>query len=404
MSGHLTSIYAVALAIQADAETRATLDSGDLFPAANLRMGGETFTQDNPESTGSVHRPGPAVLGRAASDSFDVIMRGPGGSNVPNADEYVPGRVLRAAGFAEISESTGIASETLGGASSNAGTTTTVILGTSASSTDGAYVGYVIQFSDIGGGSGAGSTSQIIAYNGTTKVATLGEKLATLPAASYSIPDQLVYRLDKDAAQLFLTYDIHLHKKRHKRQHAPVSQLQITLPTTNRGDAQLAVMSATLAGQIDDSDDETDTQTPAVPAGGAIPPFRDGRLALNGVNIGGASVVYDHGIQVGYPPNPNKSGGNHAGCIVETRRSCQLNLNEVLLSEQDRNALAAAQAYVPLMLRYGTAAGKSVYFCVPAGRLDYSIPDTGGQFVTTSPTLYIDGAEKAVCISFPYYT
>lgn len=404
MSGFLSSKASLAVAVQADSVTRATIATpADLMPFANLRSNPETFTLANPEVTGSVHRPGDAVLGRAANDAFDIVMRGPGGASPPAANAYVPGRIIRAAGFQEIIFA-GLASEALGGASSNAGATTTVILGVGASAVDDFYVGYTIQFASIGGGSGVDSTSQIVDYNGTTKVATLGEKLAALPTGNYSIPPQLIYRLQGDFTPLYLTFDKWLDQKRYFQQNGIPAQLQWNFPTSNRGDTNIPLMSVGLQGDIDEAQAEADEAAPLVAAGGAIAPFRDGKLFLNGVALGGASVAYEHGIQVAFPPNPNKPTGNDAGCITETRRSVSLNLNEVLLATFNANALAAAQTEIALMLQYGNVAGRTVYFCVPSGRLGFGAADASGQFVTTNPTLFIDGAEKAVAVSFPYFT
>lgn len=404
MSGIRSSIYALAIAIQADANTPATIDiAEDVFPCANLRPGGQSFTLANPESTGSVHRPGDAVLGREGNDAFDFIMRGPAGSAPPALGEYVPGRVLRGAGFAEsvlAAPETG----TLGGASDNSGATTVVQLAAGANAADGHYVGMTIQFDDIEGGSGVKSTSQVVAYDGTTKLATLGEKLTTAPASDYTFPPQLLYRLDADAAQLYLTEYMWLDKKLYKRQNGTVNQMQFTLPTSNRGNTAIPMLNCGIQSEIDDDDDEVDQPSPTVQSLGGIPPFRDGKFMLNGVPIPMQSMTYQHGIQVGFPPNPNKPSGADAGCITETRRSVALNLQEVLLSFQDRNALAVAQSEVPLMAQYGNVAGKTVYFCVPAGRLDFSNPDSGGEFVTNSTQMLIDGADLAVCFSFPYFT
>ena len=403
MSNFLSTKTSMALAVQADDVTRATITTpADLLPMANLRGNNETFTQTNPEYTGTIHSVGDIVLGRAASMNFDVMLRGPGGTAPPAAGDYVPGRALRGAGFAEIVEA-GLAAEALGGAGDNSGVTTVVELGTSASSVDGAYVGYTIQFAGLNSGSGVKSTSQIIAYDGATKEATLGEKLAALPTGNYSLPPQLVYRLDADAPQLYLTGDVWMDKKRYYKQNGTISQMQMTFPTSNRGDTALPVMSIGLSADIDESQAEADEAAPLTPAAGSIPPFRDGKLILNGVAIGGASVAYDHGIQVGFPPNPNKPSGNDAGCIVQTQRTVAMNLNEVTLSVQDRNALANAQTEVPLMLGYGISPGRTVYFCVPSGRLNFSNADASGQFVTSDTQMFIDGAEKAVAISFPYF-
>lgn len=394
---------ALAVAVQADNETRATIStSTDVFPIANLRPSNQVFTQANPEYIGSIHKPGDFVLGRESNIAFDVIARGPGGSAVPAANAYQPGRILRTAGFVEIVLAAAITG-TLASAS-NAGDTTTVTLAAGASAVDDFYVGYVIQFSDIASGTGFASTSQIIAYNGTTKVATLGEKLATAPAADYTIPPQLIYRLASAAPEVYLTYDYWLDKKRYKQQHGVANQFQFTVPTSSRGNTALPTMAVGLQGEIDENDDEADETSPAVTPGGSAPPFRNGKLILNGIAVGGASAAYQHGIQTDAPPNPNKPGGADATVVVETRRSVDLNLNENLLTVQDRNALANLQTDVPLMLAYGNVAGKTVYMCVPAGRLNFSAPDPSGNFVTNQTSLFIDGAEKAVAISYPYYS
>lgn len=400
----LSTKTSLAIAVQADALTRATVSTpADLLPNANLRTGNEIFTVDNPEYTGSIHVVGAAQLGRAASMNFDVMMRGPGGSAPPNAGVYVPGRILRAAGFDEIVFA-GKASAALGAGGVNTGATTTVVLDASASSTDDFYNGFTIQFAGLNSGSGVKSTSIIIDYNGTTKIATLGEKLASVPTGNFTIPPQLVYRVNATAPQLFLTCDKWHDQKRYYQQNGIPSQLQFTFPTANRGDVSLPVMSVGIAADIDESNAEADEAAPLTPAAGTIPPVRDGKLALNGVYVGGSSVSYDHGIQVGFPPNPNKPSGNDAGVITRTQRSVQMTLNEVLLSVQNINAIANAGTYVPLMLQYGTVAGRTVGFVVPRGRLSFSNADPSGDFVTKEVTLVIDDADKCCAISFPYFT
>ena len=404
MSNLLATKTALAIAVQADAITRATISTpADLLPHANQRSANESFTVANPEYTGSIHSVGDAVLGRSAAMSFDVMMRGPGGSAPPAANTYVPGRIWRAAGFEEIIFATPL-TEALVAGGVNTGATTTVRLGTGASSVNGFYVGFTIQFAGLNGGSGVRSTSQIIAYDGVTKTATLGEKLAAVPTGNYTIPPQLVYRLNPDAQPTYLTFDKWLDRKRYFQQNGIPSALSMTFPTSNRGDTALPIMSVSIAGDINESQAEADEVAPLTPPLGSIPPFRDGKLALDGVYVGGAQVVYDHGIRVGFPPNPNRASGNDAGQIVQTQRSVNMNLNEVLLSVQARNSLANLQTSVPLMLQYGLVAGRTVYFCVTAGRLNFSNADPSGDFVTSEVSLLIDSADRSVCLSFPYFT
>ena len=89
---------------------------------------------------------------------------------------------------------------------------------------------------------------------------------------------------------------------------------------------------------------------------------------------------------------------------MRTVRSVSLNLQTVTLATQDRTALAALQAPVPVMLHYGNVAGRSVSFVVPQTRLNFSNPDAGGEFVTEQVDGFIDGSTNAVAISFPFYT
>lgn len=397
----LSSRTALAFAIQADSTTPATISTpGDLCPVANLSNAGETFQTANPEFTGSIHAVGDAVFGRAPGINFDVMLRGPGGAAPPSVGTYLPGRFLRACGFDEIVFA-GKASAALGAGGSNTGATTTVVLDATAVGTDGFYVGMVIQFAGLNGGSGVRSTSTIIAYNGTTRTATLGERLAAVPTGNFTIPPQLVYRLNGAANPLWTTFVRWHDRKRYNAVNGIPSQLQMTFPTANRGDVALPVMSCGFVGD-DAATPEVDETAPLTAPAGPIPPIRDARLALNGVNVPGASISYDHGIQVGFPPDPNQTNGNAPGQIVRTQRSVSLNLNELTIALQDRNALARTQTPVPLMLRYGSLPGRIVSFSVPAMRLSFSNPDPGGDFVTTEVTGLIDDSTGAVAISFPY--
>jgi hypothetical protein len=403
MSDFLSNRTSLAVAVQADNVTRATISTpADLLPIANVGNAGEVFTADNPEYTGSIHAVGSAVFGRSPGITFDMMMRGPGGSAPPAAGAYGMGRLLRAAGFDEVVFA-GKISAALAAGGVNTGATTTVALDATAVGTDDFYTGMVIQFAAVSGGSGFKSCSTIIAYNGTTRIATLGEKLASVPTGNFTIPPQLVYRLNGSANALWLTFDRWHDRKRYQAQNGILSQLNMNFPTANRGDVSFPTMSAGIVGD-DATIREVDESAPLTPAAGAIPPVRDGKLALNGVYVPGSSMSYDHGIQVAFPPNPNRSGGNDPGRIVRTVRSVSLNLQTVTLATQDRTALAALQAPVPVMLHYGNVAGRSVSFVVPQTRLNFSNPDAGGEFVTEQVDGFIDGSTNAVAISFPFYT
>jgi hypothetical protein len=77
------------------------------------------------------------------------------------------------------------------------GSTTTIKLAAGASATDDYYVGMSIE---ITGGTGDGQAGEIIAYNGTTKVATVAKAWATPPdeTSEYSIGANALYTPNSD--------------------------------------------------------------------------------------------------------------------------------------------------------------------------------------------------------------
>lgn len=403
MSDFLTNNTSLAVAVQADSTTAATITTpGDLCPIANLANAGETFTATNPEYTGSIHAVGDAVFGRAPGATMDIMMRGPGGSAPPTAGSYVPGRFLRACGFDEVVFA-GKTTAALAAGGVNTGATTTVVLDATAVSTDDFYAGMVIQFAGVNGGSGFRSCSTIVAYNGATKTATLGEKLPSVPTGNFAIPPQLVYRGNAAANPLWLTFVRWLDRKRYNSQNGIMSQLGLNFPTANRGDVSFPTMSVGLVGD-DSAIPEVDENRPLTPAAGAIPPVRDGKFALNGVYVPGSGLSYDHGIQVAFPPNPNRPNGNDPGRVTRTQRSLTMNLQTVTLATQDRTALARLQTPVPVMMHYGNVAGRSVSFMARDVRLNFTNPDLGGEFVTEEVQGFIDSFTNTVAISFPFYT
>ena len=308
---------------------------------------------------------------------------------------FLPGRILRAAGFAEVRSATAlIAAEAIGAA-----TSTSVTLGSSATGTSDLYTGYPLILSDQG--SGAEGIAAITAYN-SSKVASVAETFSSTPAANYSIPAFLGYQLDADAAQLALTFDYWLDKKRYQGENFAVSALSINWFTSSRDNAQVCIMSVGLTGDIS-STDEVDEAAPAVPSAGNPPVFNDADMWLAGYAVGGSSFTFDMGISVVYAPNPNRTSGNEPAVITETRRSVALNLNEMLIATADLNAFAAAQSSKSFWAQMGSTTGNTISVVVPAGRLEPRTPDPSGQFVNTSGNLLIDATDKSINVFYPYF-
>mgnify|MGYP001156560646 FL=1 len=391
--------YAAALKIQTAVDVPATVTAAsDALILYDLRPSTETYTLANPEATGTVDRPGDTMTGRSRSVSFNVIIRGPGGATPPAVDTFVLGRLLRLARFAETSQTTAA----LASGAVSAGTTTSAVLPAPAVATDDAYNGLCAILSSQSG-SGLKQVSMIRDYVGSTKTATFMETFGTSLTGNITIPPYLGYLYSDTAPDLFASFDYWLDKKRYKMVNAIVSSLQLNFQVSNNSDTAFTYLSVTLTGDVHPSTPEVDEASPTIAQGGAMPIFNDADFWLGGKSFCGSGATVDFQMQTARAPCPGSASGGEAPVVTEVRRSATMNINEVLLATADLNQLAAAQGYHGMWLQYGQGgAGKCVSFGIPDARLGFSDAEIGGDFVTRSVNLMIDGINKSMSIQFPY--
>lgn len=384
----------VSVKAQSAQDVWASPSSSDQFPCAEVRIASETVTAENPEYLGSVDRPGAFVLGEKVSVTLQIPIRPPGGSVPPSAGAYIAGRFLVAAGFTETIVSTAIPASPEAIAS---GTTTGGTLGAGATGTADLYKGLPITLSD----NGSGYNRQMTAIKNYTagKVATFPETLSGAPAADYQIPKCLAYLSGAAGAPAPLSIQVWYEAVRYDLINMTVSSLRFNFPVSTRNATEYPMIELTLEGDVYDWADEA---APAIGSLGAIPTFKDGDFWLSNKALGGSSFSIDMGIQVGYPPNPNKAQGNDAPQITQTTRTAQITLNHNLKATIDFRALALAQGYHSLWAQYGYTAGAMVGVLIPKGRLTYPNPDNSGEFVTQSLDMLIDDSSKAISLYFPY--
>lgn len=367
----------------------------DITPVANLSWTPNAITSENPEYTGSIHRNGPIVLGASYDVSFDLLLRGPGGSAPPAADVFMLGRVLRTLGFTEniLSAAIPVAAEALGAGS----TTTSAVLGVTAAGTLDLYKALALLLAS----SGAVPTgfSMIRSYS-AAKAAGLAETLAAAPTGNYQIPKQIAYTLSDTGTPPSLDMSLWQGSTRYDFIDMAPTRATLTFPTSSRDGTDYPRLSVTFSG--DAYANAADT-TPTVSSTLAIPPFKGGKLHIAGLSMGGSSLSLDLGLRAGFAPNPNKTGGTDPGQLVETRRTLSLELNKVAKSYLDLLALAAAQSLHPIQLLYGLASGNYVGFVATDARFNFPANQAGGDFLTTTGDAYVDGAGKTVGITFPYY-
>jgi hypothetical protein len=371
-------------------------NSTDLVQCADVRTQIDGLTVTVNEYTGSVHKPGDQVLGKTLTISGKLYLRGPGGTTVPTADNFVPGRILRAAGFAEVVTSAAIPVSAEAG---SAGATTSLTLGAGATGTANLYKGMMISITAIAA-TAVKRFTMIRAYT-AGKLATLAETAGTsLGTSTYQIPKQLAFQLSPSGDAPTLSISTWLGNIRYDGVGMAVSSFKINLPTASRESNELPSIEFTLSGDLQATATEA---APVVAPGLGIPAFKDGKLFVNNVSLGGSSLTIDLNAQVAYPPNPNKVNGNDAAQLAETKRTANLTLNQVAPSVIDWIALADAQASLAIMAVYGSASGNMFGVIVTDCRPNYRSPDNGGQFVTNSGDLFIDGASKDISLVIPFF-
>ncbi len=82
--------------------------AANLMPCSNLSFNLSSVTVANPEYTGSTDINGDEVVGKSATLTFDINLRGPGGSDVPSAGAYLPGIFMVNAKMTEVITATAI--------------------------------------------------------------------------------------------------------------------------------------------------------------------------------------------------------------------------------------------------------------------------------------------------------
>jgi len=370
----------------------------DLQPISNLQFSIAGVTVANNEYTGSVHRNGDDLAGKTVSGSFNVYLRPPGGADVPAADAFPLGRILKAAKFSEVRTTTAIpAAAAALGVGSDA---THAVLGTAAGTTDDLYKGMALILSDIATPLYDRLTA-VRHYAGTAKSAELMEVLGAPPAANYQIPKQLSFQRDMTQADApLLSTKLWLGGVRYDLMDFNVSGHRWSLPVSTRDSATQPMLEVSFTATIYAYADEA---APTVPALGPVPLFKDGKFWVAGKAVGGSSMAVDFGLRVAYPPNPNYTDGSEPGELVESKTTVNMDRKAYLKAQFDTLAMADGQAYYGVFAQWGYTGGRMVQIVVPDARFNYQSPQVGQDFITEQGDMWVDALSRNVCLNFPYF-
>lgn len=367
--------------------------AANLLPVSNLQLDISSVTVANPEYTGSVDVNGDEVVGRSCTVSYDVNLRGPGGSTPPAAGAFLIGAFFRNVGMSEVLTDTAIppAPEAL-----TTGSATGFTGGAGLNGTEDLYKGMLVQLA----GTGIRSLSAIRA-NSAAKAITLCETLSAPASGNYQIPPQLAYVNNPSSADpLPLSQKIWIGGKRYDLVDCQVTSLAIAAQTTTSREGSLPVLRISLSAIISDT---ADHPTPSIPALGPTPKFRDGKQFVAMKAVGGSGFELNFGLQTDAAPNPNMPNGDEGDEITSKQVTLTPNLLGYAKADFDALAMADAQAYHPFFALWGTGPGQTIGIIVPDARFGHSGEDVSGTHVTQSPPLMIDVKQRNVSIVFPYH-
>ena len=290
---------------------------------------------------------------RVAID-FEVEMAGSG--TVGTAPGWGP--LMRACGHAE----TLVAAAVTG--SAQAGTTTTLTLAaTGTSATDDAYVGLPVS---ITSGTGSGQGNFIVAYNGTTKVATMAYPFTTAPGATstYSVGPGVVYKpidTNTESATVYLYIDGRLHKLTGVRGTTTASMANKAIPT----------LKFTLTGLFNQPTD----------AAGPTPVFTPFQtpLMVNAVNTPLVNVHSFGAVMSSFSLDQaatvtfrNPAGGIEQVLLTDRVSTGSIKIEDTTVAAKDWWTAIRTAALGGLAITHGTAAGNKV--SVTAGQVQVSAP------------------------------
>jgi hypothetical protein len=383
----------VAIQVAVDAFTDPT-QPADLIPVSSLSLSIEGVTIANDEYTGSPIKNGDTIAGKRVTLSYNVKLRPPGGT-LPSANAFLLGRIFQAAKFTELRTATAIPSSAEAGSS---GTSTALTLGAGAAGTADLYKGLAISLASMGSDYKTRMTA-IRSYT-SGKVATFVEEFGSSVTGNYQIPTQLSYMRDISSADpILLSHEVYIDGHRFDLMNCRVTALQVVVPTSTKDQPAFPEVQVTYDAVISDHADEA---TPAVPARGAIPLFKDGDCFLSNKRVGSQTFTVDLGLSTENPPNPNKADGNDAAELVGGTATVQMTRQKYLKGTLDTLTLADAQGNHAFFAQWGSTAGNLVQIVVPDFRYDYQNPDLGGNIVMESGRLVIDALSRAIVVNFPY--
>lgn len=389
---HKSRVVALAVAIQSVAGTFTTPTSADIIPVAPPTNSEDMVSVDDPTATGSIWNSPRVFLGKTATIGATAPLRGPGGVTPPAANAWPLGRVLQAAGYAEVRTAAAIT-----GTAQAGGSTTSIILAAGASAVDDFYLGMPIQHATIGTAATLKGNSIIVDYNGTSKAATLGETVGSaIIAGNYTIPPNLCYQLGTLAsAPPLLSVTVWRDKKRYDYRDVRLTQLTFDMPVANEQNQSYPSIEFQMKGLLAAV---TDSTTPALTSAqlSTIAPYRAGKFCLDKVALGHQSNKFQISADVAGASNAAATEGQDGYEIMSGNRSIDFDLNQMAVSDFDLETRVTNQTTLSTMSLWGMGQGNRFGSANPEIALNpMNNPGDRNGFVNLTGNAALVGVDKS---------
>ena len=341
------------------------------------------------EVTATLDGAGPLVGGGFGALTVPLYVKGSGAQGTP--PEFGP--LLRAAGMAEVVTASAVTG------TAQAGSTTSITLAAGASSTTNLYRGMVIRAT---AGAGSGQRATILAYNGSTKVATLAETQAVAfdNTTQYSIDANVLYRpasagLETLTAHLWQRSNASGSVHRLRKLIGAAASFRLDIPIRNFPTLTFALRGIIPAAPADVAD-----PTGAVFDATRPRPFIGASARLAGVAFKLATAAIDYGATVDQPDDPAATFGYaHAG-LTERRITGSINPILEAIATRDLFADFLAGTQRALAFRWGATDGNRVSILVPAAQPTAAQPSDTRGYASEDVPFESVGQDSGLFISF----
>jgi hypothetical protein len=393
---HKSRVVAIAVALQAVPGVFTTPAQADIIAASPPTNGEDIVSAEDPTATGSVWQAPRVYLGKTANVGTSAPLRGPGGAAPFAANAWPLGRVFQAAGFAEVRT---VAAVT--GTAQAGGTTTSIILAAGASAVDDLYLGMPIQHATIGAGAVKG-TSIITDYNGTSKVAMIGETMGSaVVAGAYTIPPNVVYQLGTmSTSPPLLSVTVWRDKKRYDYRDVRITQLTIDMPVSNEQNQSYPSVEFSMKGLPAGVTDVASTPelTPAMLS--TIAPYRNGKFSLDRTALGHQSTRFQISADVAGASNAHAVEGQDGYEIMSGSRQVDFDLNQMAVTDFNIDTRVDNQTTISTMALWGLGAGNRFGFCCPELALNpMNNPGDRNGFVNLTGNAAFVGVDKSATLT-----